>query len=412
MELHSTIPDTPSKKVVIERARRLTDFKWTPLKDITTYTKKDGKTILPKGVEVTGMPYSSLEPTDKFIYENVSMETLLSAMSNPDSVLYTKDIGGKNNSWIYYGIVCNGLVRYALQIKRRISTKRWATVPGMRKIADMEKYTLDDMQLCDVIFAFGLGRNHVEIITDLLRDESGKVVKVELSGAVRPSCKRRTFTAEEYFDKFRLFELWRYDFIDELTEDDTDKEILSKGVPELPRIAIDYGNKSNYFYGSETVISLFSDGENKIEIRRNSNLCEQLTVQGKGQIVRKFDPGYYTVTLNNNDTLEFCVNLPKITHSAENGRITINFDSCDPESELLYADFREIRPLVEGVRITPDSEVVYYDSHCSSLSRLEELTDEEKRSGEYTRDIPEDAGYFKLYFKNKYGVWSHRMIEI
>lgn len=414
-ELKSTFPDSAGKRAAIERARQLTDFKWTPLKNITTYTKSTGQTALLAGVEVTGMPYSSLEPTDKFIYENVSFETLLSAMANPDSVLYTKDIGGRRNSWVYYGIVCNGLVRYALQINRRISTKRWGTVPGMRKIADRCAYTFEDIKLCDVIYAFGLGRNHVEIVTDLLRDEDGRVVKIELSGAVFPHCKRRTFTEEEYFKKFELFELWRYDYIDDVPDIDKDTDaILKKGVsPVLPKIAVDNGNKSNYFYGNETVISVFADGENKIVIYKNGNLSEVLTVSGAGKIVRKFEPGYYKVILNKEqEVLEFAVNLPKITHEVADGKLTVHFDSCDTESEILYADFRENIPDIEGTRISLNSDISYYDSHCSSLSRLEELSEKEKKAGQYTRDIPEDAGYFKLYFKNKYGVWTHRMIKI
>lgn len=44
-------------------------------------------------------------------------ETVLSLMADPDSVLYTEDLGGRNNSRVYNGIVCNGLVRYAMQIR-------------------------------------------------------------------------------------------------------------------------------------------------------------------------------------------------------------------------------------------------------------------------------------------------------
>lgn len=412
--LKSTKPDTRAKALILERARHLTDFKWTPLRDVPTYTSKEGQTVLHAGVEVTGMPYSSLEVTDKFIYENVKFDTLLSAMANPDSVLYTKDIGGVRNSWTYYGIVCNGLVRYALQINRRISTKRWGVIPGMRKIADAEKYTFEDIKLCDVIYAFGKGRNHVELITDILRDENGKAVMIELSGAVRPHCKRRSYTEEEYFEKFKLLELWRYDCVD--TEIETDAEIttaLEKGVPSLPNIALDYGNRSNYFYGNETVISVFREGENKIEIHRNGNLAEQLHLSDKGRIVRRFEPGYYTVTLvDTNEVLEFCVNLPKITHNEENGRVTVCADPCDGESVIEYFDFREKTDAGEGVRISEDSDVVFYDGTAASLSRYHELTDEEKRLGVITRDIPEDAGYFKVYFKNRYGIWSHRMIKL
>jgi len=412
-KLTSTLPDTKAKAAVIARSKQFTDFKWTPIKDVPTYLNGIGVTVLPAGVEATGFPYASTEKTDKFFTENVSFETFLSAISNPDSKLYAPGHAAFNAC--NYGIVCNGLVRYALQIDRRISTEMWGSIPGMRKIADMCTYTFDDIKLCDVIYAFGLGVNHVEIVTDILRDESGKVVKIELAGAFHTTLKRRSYTEEEYFEKFKLFELWRYDYIDKVPPlDKSTDEILKKGgAGRTHKIALDYGNKSNYFYGNETVISIFSEGENKIFIQKNGNLSEALTVSGNGKIVRKFEPGYYKVILNKEeDVLEFCVNLPKITHTVESGRLTVHFDSCDTESEILYADFRKHVPTPAGICVSPDSDVVYYDYHYAPLSRIEELSKEEKRNGRYTRDIPMDAGYFKLYFKNKYGVWTHRMIEI
>jgi len=43
---------------------------------------------------------------------------------------------------------------------------------------------------------------------------------------------------------------------------------------------------------------------------------------------------------------------------------------------------------------------------------MEELTDAEKKTGYFARVIPADAAYFKVYFENKYGVWTHTMIRI
>lgn len=111
------------KKAALFRARQLTEFEWTPVCDIPVYTKQTGKTVLPAEKLVRGMIYSSLEPTDKFVCENISFETFTTIVNNPDSALYCKDIAGHNNSWAYFGLVCNGLVRYALNIRRRYSTK-------------------------------------------------------------------------------------------------------------------------------------------------------------------------------------------------------------------------------------------------------------------------------------------------
>ena len=201
-KLISTLPDTPGKAAAIARTKQLTDFRWTPLRDVPTYTKEAGKTVDPAGVEVTGMPYSSAAPNDKFICENVTYHTLLSAMANPDSALYQKDLGGHRNSWTYFGIVCNGLVRYALNIIRRYATKHWLDIPGMRLMEKAGEYTAEQIRLCDVLWAYVTGRTHVAIITDILRDESGVIRQIEVSEAVRPTCIRARYGVEEYFEKY------------------------------------------------------------------------------------------------------------------------------------------------------------------------------------------------------------------
>ena len=119
-KLFSTLPKTDIEKSVLARCRQLSDFTWTPVEDIPTYYKNQC-TMLEKGVELKGFLYSSTERTDKFITENVSVETFLSVIPNKYSKIY--QVGRGALDACNYGIVCNGFVRYALGIKRRISTK-------------------------------------------------------------------------------------------------------------------------------------------------------------------------------------------------------------------------------------------------------------------------------------------------
>ena len=415
--LTSTKPDSKGKEAVLFRSRQLTEFRWIPVGDIPVYTKATGKTKLPAGEEQLGMLYSSPEPTDKFIAENISFETFMSILANPDSALYHKDLNGSNNSWAYFGVVCNGLARYALNIRRRYSTKRWPTVPGMRKIADEATYTVDQIQLCDVLYAFGKGRNHVALITDVLRDETGQIRQVEVSEAVRPVCERKQYDVETFYEKYKLFALWRYDFVDTVPmPDEKQNEWLQRGVPGLPVIAVDYGNKTNYRTYEDVVISTFADGENAIEICREDAVIEKLTITGRGNVSRKFDRGYYTVKhINTGESVEFCVTEPKISHKVENGKITVIVDSCDPDSKISHMDFREISrnaAVRKSVKDDENNAIAFYSADCAPLAKLEELTEEEKKTGVITREIPHDAMNFKIYFENKYGFWTHTMIQI
>lgn len=406
--LISTKPDSKGMEAALYRSRQLTECRWTPVGDIPIYTKETGKTKLAAGEEQLGMLYSSPESADKFIGENISFETFLSALANPDGVLYHKDLGGHNNSWAYFGIVCNGLARYALNIRRRFSTKRWPTVPGMHKVADAENYTAEKIRLCDVLYAHGRENvSHVALITDVLRDENGVIRQIEVSEAVRPVCKRAQYDLEVFFDKFRLYGLWRYEYLDSVPMPDPEQDrLLWKGEPDLPVIAVDYGNKANYRTCEDVMISSFASEESEVEICRDDEHIETVTMAGRSKIQRRFDRGYYTVThKNTGKSVEFCVTEPEISHTVENGVVTVKVNSCDPESRILYMDFRE-KPK------TGSQPGQYYDPRCASLSKLEELTEEEKKAGVIVREIPEDAENFKIYFENKYGIWTHTMIKL
>ncbi|MBE7062209.1 MAG: hypothetical protein E7390_00245 [Ruminococcaceae bacterium] len=416
--LISTQPDSKGKAAALERARQLTEFRWTPVRDVPVYAKAAGKTVLPAGKEKQGMLYSSTEPTDKFITENISFETFRTIIANPDSALYTKDIGGHNNSWAYFGIVCNGLVRYALNIRRRYSTKRWPTIPGMRKVADEGKYAVEEIRLCDVLYAFGKGRNHVAFVTDILRDENGTVQQVEVSEAIRPVCVRRQFAPEAFYEEYKLFALWRYDFIDTVPRPvlQDAKTFFTDRLSGLPAIAVDYGDKTNYRTHEDVVISTFCEGENEIEICCEGKQIEKFLISGVGKVQRSFPRGYYTVRhVKTDETVCFCVTEPEISHSVQKDEITIKADACDSESRILYMEFRE-KGKAEEIQGTgkddENSAVFFYSDQCASLAKVEELTEEEKESGVFTRKIPEDAANFKVYFENKYGIWTHTMIKI
>ena len=415
--LHSTKPDSAGKANVLARSLQLTEFKWTPSANIGAYTKTEGRITLTPDKELTGIIYSSTEPNDKFITENVSFETLLSATANPDSALYNKDLGGHHNSWVYFGIVCNGLARYAYGIERRFNTKRWLDVPGIRKVAEPASFTVDEIQLCDSLLAFCDQRKHVALITDILRDEEGVIRQIEVSEAVRPTCKRAQYDVEEFYEKYKLFGLCRYDFVDDVPAPDPVQDAaLKAGVPPLPAIAVDYGNKSNYLVGEEVVISVFTPGIHNVEIVRDGWPVERVTVNAPAKFARTLKKGYYTVRLvDSGESAEFAVNEAKLSYTVNGNEITVTADPCDPNSEIVYMDFREITrtKLAGASKVDAAGQAVeFYNPICASLAKVEELTDEEKRTGVITRSIPSDGGNFKVYFRNKYGVWVHPMTEI
>ena len=374
----------------IKRAHQLSGFAFTPLKDIPSHNSS-GHTVLKEGVEYKGILYSSTESNNKFITENVSFETFLSALANPDSVLYTKDLYGSNNASSYYGMVCNTLVRYCLGITPRYNTKSWFNIPGMQKVAGPSSYTVNDLELCDVFHFYSSG-GHVAIVTGILRDEDGKILKVEISECIRTNCVSRWFTVSEFEAYRREYSLCRYENVEAIPEFDEEENAIlyNSGIEKTsPKIAVDYGNKSNYFYGETTVISSFAEGENTVQIYRGEELIEEISVNGYTKSERILDGGYYTVRLKGTEYFtEFCVTNPEITHTVENGVITITASSGDAKSKLSHMEFRG-------------------DTVQNTI-----LTEEEIATGVIVRQIPEGETYFKVSFRNEYGIWTHKSIKI
>ena len=393
--LISEKPKTAGQKAILDRARYLTEYKWTPLKDIPTYNKTEGKIVLPAGEEVKGLIYSSTESIDKFIPENISFKTFLTIVANPDSALYNREIGpsGNGKSRAFFGIVCNSFVRYALDIIERVPCKRWFDIPGMRLVKNKGEYTAEDIKLCDILHVCGGGRSHVALITDILRNETGGIKEIEVSEAIYTSCVRRRWTVEGFFEKYDVFSLARYDFIDSVPQNN-DGECLLMDCEEKksPLIAVDFGDKTNYLASDEIVLSVFADGENEIELLKDGEKYKTYNSVGIDKWNEKLPRGYYKAVLTKTgDSVEFCVCEPKIEYSTENGILNVSVDSCDEKSKILHIDFRDI---------------------CGAMVKYDNLNQEEIRSGKFSREIPEESASFKVYFKNDYAIWTdglHKM---
>jgi maltooligosyltrehalose synthase len=97
---------------------------------------------------------------------------------------------------------------------------------------------------------------------------------------------------------------------------------------------------------------------------------------------------------NNGAEVHFAFLRAKTSYTVENGSITVTAEPCDKKSEIHYMDFR-----IPG--ISPQS-----------LEKYEVLSEEEKASGVITRKIPSDAGSFKVYYRNSYGIWTHPLTPI
>ena len=58
-----------------------------------------------------------------------------------------------------------------------------------------------------------------------------------------------------------------------------------------------------------------------------------------------------------------------------------------------------------------NTKVAFLSSDFASLVSVEELSEEEIKTGVITKDIPPAAETFKIYFENKYGIFTHKIIS-
>lgn len=143
-----------------------------------------------QGDIVKGIPYSSAKLYDKFVGLNVSVYSFLTAVYNPRSVLYTEQLNPNKNAKTYYGCVCSSFVSAVLGLKYPIYAEQiFENGTAFEEVND-----INDLQIGDMDSTV----SHVRLVTGITRNQWGDIVSVEISEAVRPSCR----TISYFFDEF------------------------------------------------------------------------------------------------------------------------------------------------------------------------------------------------------------------
>ena len=267
MELFHDIPRSQGVSNVIKRARQLVELRWAPLENfpcVYVFDTPNGvlhqDAFFPKWKPRQGVVYSSVRKYEKFVGYQVSIETYITAVNNPSSVLYTRSQHGVGkNMCAFYGTVCSSFVSYALDLPFQVTCSSWGTIPGME---DLPFTDLDKLELCDI----AVNNGHVVIITDILRDKEGKVHKIAVSESTPPACITTWFTPEEFSGYYldREYRLVRYQYLDSVGYTPS-AYVPLEGDPELempafPSLMTDFGNKANYRKGDEPVeLSIFEE---------------------------------------------------------------------------------------------------------------------------------------------------------
>lgn len=409
MKLYHDIPKSIGVENALKRARQMLDIRWVPVERFPSGIGSAEPEGAPTRVRrdfnyapwrpQTGMPYSSVRRNEKYVGYNVSIETFMTALNNPKSVLYTRTHQGDLeifNMHSYYGIVCSCFGCYVCGFPYRTSGPGIIDDPD---IAEIGTDSLEKLELCDLAIKRGV---HVAVITDIQRDANGTVRLITVSESVRPLCVSNEYTAEQ-FRKCWLeqgYHIYRYAKIHEQTyEPSPYVHVEGDPDPEMPPVNTAlmsiFGDKANTRLDEAVEFTVFEKDWAAVEITGPDDTVTQIPIAGDTAVFHPQKAGFYAAACTRDGEVSqkvgFAVTDSTVAVStdkvAQGGKLELTFRNDAPEKPMMYIINR-----VEG---------------CTERQR-EYFTDEQMEAGkaEITVNVIPGSYYVYTVARNEYGFYS------
>ncbi len=406
MKLYHDKPQSKGAENVLKRVRQQMDLEWTPMLPLPITYKFVGpegpyyyNAHMTKWRPQKGLPYSSVRMTEKYIGWNISYETFLSALKNPESVIYTrqlKDAPGRGcNCW--YGVVCSMFVSYALDLPYRTVCNAWIPMPTIHPV-DTEK--LENIRLCDIVLNW---KRHVAIVTDILRDVDGNVHKIEVSESVMPITESKWYTPEEFRNHWfgDGFAVYRYDKVDSVTYT-PNPWVHVEGDPDLPRpeintsLMLNFGNRANYRIEDEPVeISVFEEGWEKIEVTDPDGINTLYDITDHRLVLKPQKPGCYSARLargsERSKDIQWCMVSIKLSLGKEKYAlgepIDLHFENAAKDEKVFHCVLNTEDYYIMGSAYFTEEEMAKGEGICPGA----------KETGKH---------WMLVLAKNDYGIYS------
>ncbi|MBE6606901.1 MAG: hypothetical protein E7635_07715 [Ruminococcaceae bacterium] len=369
-------PRSKGEENAIKRAHQLLNTKWTPIweckfnEEKYVYPAKSGRKFS-EAEGYTGLPYSSTRVLDKIVGLDISFDTFISAVDNPASILYKRNLADFNddafnptinNVFFAYGVVCSSLVSYVLDLPLHRCTHELDISPEFDEITDK---CSNSLELCDVIVTSrsdGRTGGHVRIITGLGRDNEGNVKSVEYTEGVQPFSRKRIKTDEEFNktfigsgDKEGKYRIFRYKYIDGI------REPMPYKTEQNHDLILNLGNGTNYIFGEDVEINIMGEADTLVVESDNASVSIEVadikltSLWGENYRIYKTSslaPGFYRAYLvkkgKKSDPIEFAVvKLPDVTFTHSDGTpferialipVTPEGEPLTKESKCLYTE--------------------------------------------------------------------------
>lgn len=263
---------------------------------------------VPSGTALTGIMYSSVRMFDYYVPQGISIHTYMTALTSPNSYLYTRN-SVSPNSKTYYGAVCSSLTDYAYGFDYAIYTSHeYPDIDGMERPENQSPYGL---KLGDVLS----GPGHIVIVTEIARDELGRIVWAEISEAWKPRCMSRRLplngtdsrsSVQWYFDNG--YEIYRYKPVYAVTYEASPWVHVDPDEYGEPTYSTELmprrGDKSNWRQGETVEIDVLNAGSNTYyRVYKDGTRTMQTAIPANNLIsLTGLTPGQYMACLTDGTT--------------------------------------------------------------------------------------------------------------
>lgn len=365
---------------VIANSEQVKSVKWTPVGNMPRLG--DGNGYFPL-TEQTGLPYSSVRDQDKAIGMDVSIHTFMTAVKDPNSVLYTRR-STVSNSACYYGTVCSGMINVAMGYNLDL-TNYYLSESDMFETVPMQSITEGDMIWVD---------GHCALVLKARRDRFGRISEVMVREEWPPLPRDVTYNSWESFlskrpgyiaRRFKDIAAVPYTAIPYVQNFDEEP-----GEIVYPDVQTEFGDAAVFMSGEDVKINVIDEKDYSYIVVTKDGETVQTVSTIESFTIENVEPGLYTITavgVENESVSTFFV--VDATASFNTGTGVVTFSSTNAE------------PVLVNVYNLPNDRKIT----CKPII----LTDADREAGQInvSEYMDENYQYAKVTFKTPYGtaVW-------
>lgn len=205
--LHRWCPDgLQNYGIAIRRLNYVQHLRWTPsakVPDGYGNGVANNYFCLANQLQI-GVPYSDVAETRKYVPNNVSIRTFMTALKNKRSLIYTEELqegvskygmtyqGGNRRA--YYGSACSAMTAWVMGLKTIYLTDSISTIPGLSVVTPVTASAIQPLDLY-------LKADHVCMVTDVLKDDCDELKYIVLAEMSTPYPYRTIYTPEQFMSR-------------------------------------------------------------------------------------------------------------------------------------------------------------------------------------------------------------------